>query len=75
MLLLQYKADVYIINGDGRLPRDLTKDNESGREIKDLLRAAEATEVRLLEGKLLGAAREGDLDLLKRLVNIYTYLC
>lgn len=68
MLLLQFNADVYLINGEGRLPRDVTQDNENGREINKLLRAAEATEIRRLEGKLLTAARDGDLDLLKRLV-------
>lgn len=68
MLLLQHNADVYIINGDGRLPRDVTQDNAAGLEINKLLRAAEATETRKLESKLLTAARDGDLDLLKRLV-------
>lgn len=68
MLLLQQKADVYIINGEGRLPRDMVQTNEAGREINKLLRAAEATEVLRLESKLLTAARDGDIDLLNRLV-------
>lgn len=44
MLLLQHNADVKVINGEGRLARHMTPANEIGEEIKDLLRAAEATE-------------------------------
>lgn len=44
MLLLEHNADVKIINGEGRLARQMTPTNEIGDEIKDLLRAAEATE-------------------------------
>lgn len=44
MLLLQRNADVKVINGEGRLARHMTPTNEIGDEIKDLLRAAEATE-------------------------------
>lgn len=44
MLLLQHNADVNVINGEGRLARHMTPTNDIGDEIKDLLRAAEATE-------------------------------
>lgn len=68
MLLLQHNADVNIINGEGRLPRDMTPSNEVGKEINKLLRAAEATETLRQESKLLTASREGDIDLLNKLV-------
>lgn len=74
MLLLQQKADVYIINGEGRLPRDMVQANDPGREINKLLRAAEATEVLRLESKLLTAARDGDIDLLNRLVILLAFI-
>lgn len=70
MLLLQHNADVNIINGEGRLPRDMTPTSEIGKEINKLLRAAEATETLRQEGKLLTASREGNIDLLHRLVRI-----
>lgn len=44
MLLLQHNADVKIINGEGRLARQMTPTNELGEEIKNLLKAAEKTE-------------------------------
>lgn len=68
MLLLQHNADVNIINGEGRLPRDMTPTSEIGKEINKLLRAAEATETLRQEGKLLTASREGNIDLLNKLV-------
>lgn len=44
MLLLQHNADVSIINGEGRLPREMTQSSSDvGREIAKLLRAAEQT--------------------------------
>lgn len=69
MLLLQHNADVNIINGEGRLPRDMTPTSEIGKEINKLLRAAEATEALRQEGKLLTASREGNIELLNKLVN------
>lgn len=68
MMLLQNNADVNIINGEGRLPRDMTPSNEVGKEINKLLRAAEATEALRQESKLLTASREGDIELLNKLV-------
>lgn len=68
MLLLQHNADVNIINGEGRLPRDVTPANEVGKEISKLLRAAEATEMLRKESKLLTAARDGDINTLNALV-------
>lgn len=69
MLLLQFNANVNIINGEGRLPRDMTPSNEVGQEIAKLLRAAEATEQLRKEGKLLTASREGNIELLSTLVS------
>lgn len=74
MLLLQNNADVNVINGEGRLPRDMTPASEVGKEINKLLRAAEATEALRTEGKLLNAAREGDLQLLNQMVYIMSIL-
>lgn len=68
MLLLQHNADVCIINGEGRLPRDMCQQSDSGREIAKLLRAAEETEALKKESKLLSAAREGNITELNNLV-------
>ena len=68
MLLLQHNADVNIINGEGRLPRDMTPTSEVGKDINKLLRAAEATEALRLESKMLTASREGNIELLNSLV-------
>lgn len=68
LLLLQHNADVNIINGEGRLPRDMTPSNEIGKEINKLLRAAEATEKLKNESNLLTASREGDIEVLNRLL-------
>lgn len=68
MLLLQHNADVCIINGEGRLPREMTQTSDSGREIAKLLRAAEETEALQKEAKLLSAAREGNHTELNNLV-------
>lgn len=69
MLLLQNNADVNIINGEGRLPRNMTPASEVGKEITKLLRAAEATEALRTEGKLLRAARQGNLEMLNQMVS------
>lgn len=61
MLLLQHNADVCIINGEGRLPRDMTQSSDNGREIVKLLKAAEQTETLRKETKMLSAAREGNI--------------
>lgn len=68
MLLIQYNADVSVINGEGRLPRDMTPSNEVGDEIAKLLLAAETTEMRRKEGRLLSCAREGNIDALQQLL-------
>lgn len=68
MLLLQHNANINIINGEGRLPRDMTPRNENGLEINKLLRAAEATETLQKESKLLTASREGNNEVLNALV-------
>lgn len=46
----------------------MTQSSESGREIAKLLRAAEETEILHKEGKLLSAAREGNIIELNNLV-------
>lgn len=68
MLLLQHNADVCIINGDGKLPCDMTQASDSGREITKLLRAAQQTETLRKESKLLSAARDGNIAELNNLV-------
>lgn len=74
MLLLQHNADVCIINGDGKLPCDMTQASDSGREISKLLRAAQQTETLRKESKLLSAARDGNIAELNNLVkNSCTY--
>lgn len=74
MLLLQHNADVCIINGDGKLPCDMTQASDSGREITKLLRAAQQTETLRKESKLLSAARDGNIAELNNLVkNSCTY--
>lgn len=72
MLLLQHKADVCMINGEGRLPRDMTQSSDSGREIAKLLQAAEQTETLRKEAEMLSAAREGNIIELNNLVKVYT---
>lgn len=71
MLLLQHNADVCLINGEGRLPRDMTQSSDNGREINKLLKAAEQTETLRKEAKLLSAAREGNITELSKLVKLY----
>lgn len=65
MLLLQHNADVNVINGEGQTPRDVAK----LEDVAKLLLAAEQTEARKKEERLLAAAREGDLETLKMLVS------
>lgn len=65
MLLLQHNADVNVINGEGQTPRDVSKHED----VTKLLQAAERTEARQKEERLLAAAREGDLDTLKILAS------
>jgi len=64
-LLLQHNADVNVINGEGQTPRDVAK----LEDVAKLLLAAEQTEARKKEERLLAAAREGDLETLKMLVS------
>jgi len=65
LLLLQHNADVNVINGEGQTPRDVAK----LEDVAKLLLAAEQTEARKKEERLLAAAREGDLETLKMLVS------
>jgi hypothetical protein len=65
LLLLQHSADVNVINGEGQTPRDVAK----LEDVTKLLYAAEQTEARLKEERLLAAAREGDLETLKMLAS------
>lgn len=64
-MLLQHNADVNVINGEGQTPRDVAK----LEDVTKLLHAAEQTEARRKEERLLAAAREGDLDTLKILAS------
>ncbi|KAJ7992937.1 hypothetical protein DPEC_G00267250 [Dallia pectoralis] len=65
MLLLLYDACATVINGTAQIPKDVTQNVE----IKSMLEAAERTEERKLEEKLLEAAREGDLFTISQLLN------
>ncbi|GLH04037.1 Poly [ADP-ribose] polymerase tankyrase [Gryllus bimaculatus] len=64
LLLLQHNADVAIINGEGQTPRDVAK----SEDVAKLLLAAEKTEARHKEEELLAAAREGDLEIMNKLL-------
>ncbi|XP_047231280.1 oxysterol-binding protein-related protein 1 isoform X2 [Girardinichthys multiradiatus] len=65
MLLLHYDACATVINGTAQIPKDVTQN----AEIRSMLEAAERTEERKLEEKLLEAAREGDLSMLTQLLS------
>ncbi|XP_029001379.1 oxysterol-binding protein-related protein 1 isoform X2 [Betta splendens] len=65
MLLLHYDACATVINGTAQIPKDVTQN----AEIRGMLEAAERTEERKLEEKLLEAAREGDLPALIQLLS------
>ncbi|XP_008280194.1 oxysterol-binding protein-related protein 1 isoform X2 [Stegastes partitus] len=65
MLLLHYDACATVINGTAQIPKDVTQN----AEIRGMLEAAERTEERKLEEKLLDAAREGDLSTLTELLS------
>ncbi|KAF3691175.1 Oxysterol-binding protein-related protein 1 [Channa argus] len=65
MLLLHYDACPMVINGTAQIPKDVTQN----AEIRSMLEAAERTEERKLEEKLLEAAREGDLPTLTQLLS------
>uniref|UniRef100_A0A8C6PFJ9 Oxysterol-binding protein n=1 Tax=Nothobranchius furzeri TaxID=105023 RepID=A0A8C6PFJ9_NOTFU len=65
MLLLRYDACATVINGTAQIPKDVTQN----AEIRSMLEAAERTEERKLEEKLLESAREGDLSTLSQLLN------
>ncbi|XP_028299862.1 oxysterol-binding protein-related protein 1 isoform X3 [Gouania willdenowi] len=65
MLLLRYDACATVINGTAQIPKDVTQN----AEIRSMLEAAERTEERKLEEKLLEAASEGDLSTLTQLLS------
>ncbi|RZF34644.1 hypothetical protein LSTR_LSTR012726 [Laodelphax striatellus] len=65
LLLLEKNADVNVRNGEGRTPRDVCRD---GLDAGKLLWAAERTDMRKREERLLAAARDGQLDVLKNLL-------
>uniref|UniRef100_A0A3P9M5M2 Oxysterol-binding protein n=1 Tax=Oryzias latipes TaxID=8090 RepID=A0A3P9M5M2_ORYLA len=65
LLLLRYDARANIINGTGRIPKDVTDDDE----IHTMLEAAERREIKRREQKLLEAAREGNLHTLATLLS------
>ena len=66
LLLLERGADVGVINGEGQTPRDMA---EKG-DICKLLLAAEQTDTRRREERLLAAAREGDLETICQMVGV-----
>ena len=64
-MLLERGAEVSVINGEGQTPRDVAED----ADVSKLLLAAEQTDARRREERLLAAAREGDLDTIKYMVS------
>ncbi|KAG9478956.1 hypothetical protein GDO78_012563 [Eleutherodactylus coqui] len=65
ILLLDSNSDTTVINGGGRTAADVAKD----KEIKAMLEAAQRTQERKLEEKLLEAVREGNLSKLSELLS------
>ncbi|XP_062260025.1 oxysterol-binding protein-related protein 1-like isoform X2 [Platichthys flesus] len=65
LLLLRFDACANIINGTAQIPQDVTEDDE----IITMLEAAERREKRRREERLLGAAREGDISTLSKLLS------
>ena len=68
ILLLNYKADVNIMNGEGRTASDVCKT----QDVQRLLQAAGLAERRDRERRLLTAAREGRVDDVQQLVSLQT---
>ncbi|GBP38689.1 Oxysterol-binding protein-related protein 1 [Eumeta japonica] len=65
LLLLKYNADIHIMNGEGRLARDVCKT----RDIHRLLVAAEQSEKRESERRLLTAAKDGSVEEVNEILN------
>ena len=64
VLLVGHNANVFLCNGDGLRPFELAK-SESIRQILD---AAEKADVKRREARFLSAARAGDLNTMKKLL-------
>lgn len=69
ILLLRHGADVNLMNGEGKVPRDVSKT----QDIHRLLLAAEHNAQRERELNLLAAAREGNVDVINELVCIIVF--
>lgn len=65
VLLLAHGANLFTKNAKGKTPQDLSQSTE----IIDALLAAEATDMRRKEDRFLRAARDGELDVVKELLN------
>lgn len=70
VLLLRHGADVCVLNGEGKVPRDLSKT----QDIQRLLLAAEHNEQRGRELQLLAVAREGNFEAISQMVLRYDKL-
>jgi hypothetical protein len=66
ILLLQYKADVNLMNGEGRTAADVCKT----RDVQRLVEAAQRSERHERERTLLTAAKEGRVDDIQELVTM-----
>ncbi|CAB3386943.1 Hypothetical predicted protein [Cloeon dipterum] len=64
LLLLERGASVGVINGEGQTPRHVT----DSPEVAKLLLAAEQTDIRRREERLLAAARAGKLDAIHQML-------
>ncbi|CAG0880372.1 unnamed protein product [Darwinula stevensoni] len=61
-LLLRHGADVNLLNGEGKQARDLAQ----GDDVRRLLNSVEQQEVKAKESLFLDAARDGDIDDMKK---------
>ncbi len=64
VLLVGHNANVFLVNGDGLRPFEVAK----SEAIRQILLTAEKADIMRREGRFLSAARAGDLNTLKRLL-------
>lgn len=64
VLLVGHNANVFLVNGDGLRPFEVAK----SEAIRQILLTAEKADIKRREGRFLSAARAGDLNTLKRLL-------
>lgn len=64
VLLVAHNANVFIVNGDGLRPFEVAK----SESIRQILATAEKADIKRREGRFLSAARAGDLNTMKKLL-------